>query len=65
MSSRLFLITDTHFGHSMMLEMKWRPENYEKRLHSSIMQEARTEDVLIHLGDVSQGDDAGMQRVHL
>lgn len=48
------LITDTHFSHARILEI--RPANYEEQIIRSL-QEIPTEDVLIHLGDICIGND--------
>ena len=45
--------------------MKWRPEGYERRIHGAIMQCVKPEDVLLHLGDVSLGDDEGAHREYI
>lgn len=52
---RIWITTDTHFSHTGAL--KWRPSDYEKRIKDNLRRNVRPEDLLIHLGDVSLGDE--------
>ena len=62
---RYMLTADTHLGHKKMHEEHWRPEGYEEKIHKGIMEEVKDDDVLIHLGDVSLGDDADMHEKYV
>lgn len=48
---KIYCVTDTHFCHPMLLENKYRPDNYEKLLANSL-KNIPEDGVLIHLGDV-------------
>lgn len=52
---RIWIISDTHFSHEGIL--KFRPADHEKRIKENLKKMIRPEDLLIHLGDVSLGDD--------
>ena len=54
---KIWLTTDTHFGHAKMLEYENRPRDFEKKIFKPLSQIPR-EDTLIHLGDVCMGQDA-------
>lgn len=48
---KYWIISDTHFNHKSLIQLCWRPKNFEDRLFRSLMQ-IQKEDVLIHLWDV-------------
>lgn len=50
-----YLSSDTHFSHELM--KKYRPDNYEEKIWKGF-QRLRSDDILIHLGDVCIGKDA-------
>lgn len=53
-----WITTDTHFGHDKMFtEFGTRKEGFEKRILKGF-QVVKEDDILIHLGDVSFGNDA-------
>jgi calcineurin-like phosphoesterase family protein len=52
-----FVISDTHFGHSKMLEYEARPKNYEILLMSNCLRTLTRDHILIHLGDICIGED--------
>lgn len=54
-----WIITDTHFNHKeQMVAYCDRPENYEELIWKSLETITEPNDVLIHLGDVTIGNDA-------
>lgn len=53
----IFLISDTHFGHSKMLEYEARPFDFEEKILDNL-KVIKDEDILVHLGDVCIGRDA-------
>lgn len=55
MSSKIYITTDTHFGHKKLIELG-RPENFEALITAQLLTLKR-DDILIHLGDISVGDD--------
>lgn len=54
---KVYVISDTHFGHDKIIEYCNRPKNHEDLLYDS-MDRIKSEDCLVHLGDVCIGDDA-------
>ncbi|MBP7118493.1 metallophosphoesterase [Candidatus Woesebacteria bacterium] len=53
---KIYIISDTHFGHDKMLELCGRPKGFEQLILSNL-KDLRG-DVLIHLGDFCIGGDA-------
>lgn len=49
----IYLITDTHMGHRMMVNSGLRPERYEQRIISNWRKQVKAADTVIHLGDVA------------
>jgi len=47
----IYLITDTHLGHGKMVELCARPANFSEKIKHNLDQ-LKSDDVLIHLGDV-------------
>lgn len=54
---KIYIISDTHFGHDKIIEYCKRPNNHETLLFNNI-DDIKAEDLLIHLGDVCIGEDA-------
>jgi len=54
---KTYIIADTHFNHKRIVELAYRPKDYEERIRDSLSI-LNAEDLLIHLGDVSLGKDA-------
>jgi calcineurin-like phosphoesterase family protein len=53
---KYWIIADTHFGHKMLVEKGYRPNNYEMIIRENLIK-INDCDVLIHLGDLYFGDD--------
>ena len=53
---KIWLITDTHFGHDKMKEYCGRPDKFEKLIFKGL-DVVEPKDVLIHLGDFCIGND--------
>jgi calcineurin-like phosphoesterase family protein len=53
----IWLTTDTHFKHKMLVREKYRPEDFELRIMHHICNMVKPDDILIHLGDVCMGND--------
>ena len=49
----LYLITDTHLGHQNMLKSCGRPARFTNLILDSCRKMVRSNDMLIHLGDVA------------
>lgn len=54
---KTWIITDTHFGHEAMHGFCQRPHNFEELILIACKRMVKEEDVIIHLGDVSMGED--------
>jgi len=53
---KVWVITDTHFGHSKLIEYG-RPDNFEEQISKNLMSKIDVDDILIHLGDFCFGED--------
>lgn len=53
---KVWLTTDTHFGHKRMVEFG-RPEDHSERQLKYLVSEVKPGDMLIHLGDFCIGND--------
>lgn len=53
---RIFLISDTHFSHSKIIEYG-RPKDYEYQIKKHLKLLVDKTDTLIHLGDICIGND--------
>jgi len=58
----IYLIADTHFNHTFMVDVGLRVAECDRKLWRSLAQ-LREADTLYHLGDVSIGDDANVHRM--
>lgn len=54
--TKIWLITDTHFGHSKLTEYCNRPPNFSNNILKEL-QIVKQDDVLIHLGDFCFGEE--------
>jgi calcineurin-like phosphoesterase family protein len=49
----IWIISDTHFGHKMLIENKIRPIDFENKIITFLCNNVKTKDTLINLGDFS------------
>ena len=54
-SNKLWLISDTHFGHRNIVKYCQRPESHEAIMLSEWIRAVRESDTILHLGDVFLG----------
>lgn len=54
--NKIYVISDSHFGHSKMEEWALRPHGFEEKIWAGISRLPK-DAILIHLGDVSMGAD--------
>ena len=54
---KFYITTDTHFGHRNMEIYCKRPHDFEDRISKYLFANCKSEDVLIHLGDICMGKD--------
>lgn len=59
---KVFIHTDTHLGHRMLIDKGYRSADYEERIYRHLKQ-LQLDDVLIHLGDVCLGAEAGNHKI--
>lgn len=53
-----WITTDTHFDHTMLTDNNLRPLGFEEKILKGLRSVVKDDDILIHLGDVSFGNDA-------
>lgn len=61
-TDKLWIISDTHFTHQMLLDEKVRPEDYNEQIINNWNAVVSEEDTVLHLGDVIFGYDK--ERLH-
>jgi calcineurin-like phosphoesterase family protein len=54
---QIWLTTDTHFGHAKLKELAGRPDKFEDKIFTGLLQNVKFGDLLIHLGDFCIGHD--------
>ena len=54
---KIWLITDTHFGHEKVKEFCGRPEGFEQKILDNLKRVVNSDDILINLGDFCWGND--------
>jgi len=55
MKPKIWLVTDTHFGHRNLIKYG-RPEDFEQKIVKGLNECVKPEDTLIHLGDYELGN---------
>lgn len=55
--TKIWLITDTHFGHDKMIQYCNRPEDFSSIILNNLLKMVQPDDLLIHLGDICIGQD--------
>lgn len=58
MTRRIFLLTDSHFGHRKLIDIGDRPQDFEERILTKLRMMIKDEDIVIHLGDFSMTNTA-------
>jgi calcineurin-like phosphoesterase family protein len=53
---KYYITTDTHFGHEMLVEKGYRPNEFEDLIFTNLVK-AQNIDVLVHTGDFCIGSD--------
>lgn len=54
---RIWVITDTHFGHDKIVDFCKRPVDHESKMLINLQRCVKDDDIVIHLGDVCFGDE--------
>ncbi len=62
--NKIWLTTDTHFGHDDIIGFCNRPKNFEELLFDGLMK-IPGDDILIHLGDVGLGGDGSIHAKYI
>ena len=55
---KIYIISDTHFNHKNIARYCNRPDNWQEKIADGLEFMPKDIDLLIHLGDVSLGNDA-------
>lgn len=55
---KFFVISDTHFNHSKIIEYENRPEDFNEQIIRNWNKVVNDHDIVIHLGDVILGKDS-------
>jgi calcineurin-like phosphoesterase family protein len=58
-----WLITDTHFNHSMLIENGYRPGDYQEQITRNWKKLVMAEDTVYHLGDVILGRNSDLAAI--
>lgn len=61
-NNKLWLISDTHFGHKNIIKFQQRPESHEVIILDKWIRFVRDEDQILHLGDVFMGKQGNPER---
>lgn len=61
-NNKLWLISDTHFGHDNIVRFQQRPTNHEVIMASEWIRRVGEEDQILHLGDVAFGKGGRIER---
>lgn len=61
-NNKLWLISDTHFGHKNIIKFQQRPETHEEIMLSEWVWRVREGDQILHLGDVFMGKQGNPKR---
>lgn len=62
---KIWLLADTHFGHTRMVEYCGRPVDFEAKFQKSCFRLLQPNDILIHLGDIGIGSDEKMHNKYI
>ncbi len=62
---KIWITTDTHFGHKKLVELGVRPDGFEEQIYDNLIEKVKFNDVLIHLGDFCIGKDADWLDIYL
>jgi calcineurin-like phosphoesterase family protein len=54
---RIWVTADTHFGHTKLIELADRPEDFEQKIVDRWKDSVKEDELVIHLGDLSWGPD--------
>jgi calcineurin-like phosphoesterase family protein len=60
---RTFVISDTHFNHTRIIELAGRPENFNDLIIANWQRVVAPEDTVIHLGDVILGKNSDLPNI--
>lgn len=61
---KIYITTDTHFNHKMLLDNNFRPQGYEEKIFEGL-KNLPSDCLLIHLGDVCLGKDEEMHEKYI
>jgi len=61
--SKIYLVTDTHFSHSLMQDYCNRPIDFERKIINQWKATVKPQDIIYHLGDVTWGSQKQLLQI--
>lgn len=61
--SKTYVITDTHFAHTKMIEYCTRPPDFDQKIINQWQATVQPQDIVYHLGDVTWGSQGQLQQI--
>ena len=61
--SKTYIITDTHYGHSLMQKYCNRPPDFEQKIIKQWQATVNSQDIVYHLGDVTWGNQNQLKQI--
>jgi calcineurin-like phosphoesterase family protein len=61
---KIWVISDTHFGHSKIIEYEKRPEDFNEKIVTNWNNMVSNEDYVIHLGDIVFKDYSYLKKLN-
>ena len=60
---KTYIIADTHWGHTKMIEYCGRPYNFDKLIINQWRSTVQSQDIVYHLGDVTWGSQGQLMQI--
>jgi calcineurin-like phosphoesterase family protein len=60
---KIWIISDTHFNHSKLVEYEQRPANFTEIIIRNWNKDVAQDDMVVHLGDVILGHDSSLDTI--
>lgn len=61
----IFLVSDTHYGHSLLSDLGTRPVDFSEKLYENMQKTLKKDDILVHLGDICIGSDTFVHKKYI
>jgi calcineurin-like phosphoesterase family protein len=62
-ATKVYIITDTHFGHTLMQKFCNRPPDFDSKIIKQWRATVNPNDIVYHLGDVTWGSQGDLTRI--